>query len=150
MANNYVVAIADLEKLVYQPDSNYFGTDNFTWHALDKEGLASVIKTATFTVNPINDAPVITSPSTIQIVDTTGASINGTITNTLVANDVDNTSLTYKIDSGAGVFVGNNGWNLWNISIEIQQVVIMNLYQINQLLQLWIPDTTETFYFKCK
>ena len=47
-------------------------------HALDKEGLATTIKTATFTIDAVNDAPVITTPSTIQIVDSSGASINGT------------------------------------------------------------------------
>lgn len=102
---NYTIAIANLEKLVYQPDLNYFGKDSFTWHALDKESLATTIKTATFTVDAVNDAPVITSPSTIQIVDSSGASINGTINTSLVANDVDNVNLTYKIDSGTGILV---------------------------------------------
>ncbi|AXX95368.1 DUF4347 domain-containing protein [Arcobacter ellisii] len=104
-STNYTIAIANLEKLVYQPDLNYFGTDSFTWHALDKEGLSTTIKTATFTVDAVNDAPVITSPSTIQIVDSSGASINGTINTSLVANDVDNVNLTYKIDSGTGILV---------------------------------------------
>ena len=141
---SYTVAIADLETLSYQPDANYYGMDSFTWYALDKEGLATTIKTATFTVNPINDAPVITSPSTIQIVDTTGASINGTITNTLVANDVDNTSLTYKIDSGAGVFVetmvGTYGTLVIN-STSGDYEFIPNQSAITAL----DSDTTETF-----
>lgn len=97
----YVVAIADLETLSYQPDANYYGTDSFTWHALDKEGLATEVKTATFTINAVNDAPVATTPNTIEITDTSGASITGTISSTLSATDVDNPMLAYSIVDGS-------------------------------------------------
>lgn len=143
-STNYTIAIANLEKLVYQPDLNYFGTDSFTWHALDKEGLATTIKTATFTVDAVNDAPVITSPSTIQIVDSSGASINGTVNTSLVANDVDNVNLTYKIDSGAGVLVetmvGTYGTLVINSSTGDYQF-IPNQSAITAL----DSNTTETF-----
>ncbi|MGD9623742.1 MAG: DUF4347 domain-containing protein [Arcobacter sp.] len=143
-STNYTIAIANLEKLVYQPDLNYFGTDSFTWHALDKEGLATTIKTATFTVDAVNDAPVITSPSTIQIVDSSGASINGTINTSLVANDVDNVNLTYKIDSGTGVLVetmvGTYGTLVINSSTGDYQF-IPNQTAITAL----DSNTTETF-----
>ena len=143
-STNYIIAIANLEKLVYQPDLNYFGTDSFTWHALDKEGLATTIKTATFTVDAVNDAPVITSPSTIQIVDSSGASINGTVNTSLVANDVDNVNLTYKIDSGTGVLVetmvGTYGTLVINSSTGDYQF-IPNQTAITAL----DSNTTETF-----
>ncbi len=81
---NYTVAIADLEKLVYQPDANYNGTDSFTWHALDKEGLATTTKTATFTINPVNDLPEISvgsgDSSSKNIFETNdGLSTSGTL-----------------------------------------------------------------------
>ncbi|RXJ84604.1 DUF4347 domain-containing protein [Arcobacter cloacae] len=143
-STNYTIAIANLEKLVYQPDLNYFGTDSFTWHALDKEGLATTIKTATFTVDAVNDAPVITAPSVIQIVDSSGASINGTVNSSLVANDVDNINLTYKIDSGAGVLVetmvGTYGTLVINSSTGDYQF-IPNQTAITAL----DSNTTETF-----
>ena len=109
---NYTIAIANLEKLVYQPDLNYFGTDSFTWHANDQEGLSTVTKTATFTINAINDAPIITAPAAIAITDTSGASINGNIHATLIGSDVDSASLVYTIDTGSGLvnsYVGTYG-----------------------------------------
>ncbi|TLS96139.1 DUF4347 domain-containing protein [Aliarcobacter cibarius] len=143
-STNYTIAIANLEKLVYQPDLNYFGTDSFTWHALDKEGLATTIKTATFTIDAVNDAPVITTPSVIQIVDSSGASINGTVNTSLVASDVDNVNLTYKIDSGAGVLVstmvGTYGTLVINSSTGDYQF-IPNQSAITAL----DANTTETF-----
>lgn len=111
-STGYTVAIANLETLSYRPDANFYGTDSFTWHANDQEGLSTVTKTATFTINAINDAPIITAPSAIAITDTSGASINGNIHATLIGSDVDSASLVYTINSGSGLvnsYVGTYG-----------------------------------------
>jgi len=42
----------------YTPDANWNGSDSFTWKATDRGGLDTGTKTATITVNPVNDGPV--------------------------------------------------------------------------------------------
>src|SRR5882672_6094321 len=49
-------------RLVYTPDPDYNGADNFTFSATDTGGLA-VTGTATVTVTPVNDAPTATGAS---------------------------------------------------------------------------------------
>ena len=53
-------------QLVYTPDSNFNGTDSFTYTARDAAGLTSTA-TVDVTVNPVNDAPTITSSNTLVI-----------------------------------------------------------------------------------
>ena len=51
-------------QLVYTPNANFNGADNFSFRATDQGGL-SVVGTAAVTVSPVNDAPVITgAPAT--------------------------------------------------------------------------------------
>jgi len=45
-------------RFVYTPTPNYFGTDTFTYKAIDTDGGESNEATVTITVNPQNDAPV--------------------------------------------------------------------------------------------
>ena len=42
---------------VYQPDTNYFGLDSFTFQ-VDDGSLTSAVATVSLTVTPVNDAPV--------------------------------------------------------------------------------------------
>src|SRR5439155_22348535 len=42
----------------YTPNANYFGTDSFTYHAVDSRGAASNVATVSLTINGVNDAPV--------------------------------------------------------------------------------------------
>lgn len=61
-----VIDVTDFSGLTYRPDVNYFGTDSFSWHAVDaapggSEGISTATKIATFTVSPVNDAPVVSS-----------------------------------------------------------------------------------------
>lgn len=48
----------------YIPNTNFAGTDYFVYRATDGRLLSTVPTTVTITVNPINDAPVFTLPST--------------------------------------------------------------------------------------
>lgn len=143
---SYTVAIADLETLSYQPDANYYGTDSFTWHALDKEGLATEVKTATFTINAVNDAPVATTPNAIEITDTSGASITGTISSTLSATDVDNPTLTYTIiDNSSDVTTITGTYGTLTIDSSTgDYTYVPNLTAITALN----ANTTETFTLK--
>lgn len=75
--------------LTYTPNLDYFGTDSFTYQALDGSS-ASAIATVSVTINPINDAPVAQSETWSVIEDTT---YNGV----LHASDVENDTLNYSI-----------------------------------------------------
>lgn len=74
----------------YQPDPDYFGTDNFVYSVGD--GLAQVSATVNVNVNSVNDAPI---PQNIQ--KTIGESV--TYSDTLTATDVDTpiAQLTYSV-----------------------------------------------------
>ncbi|WP_040727377.1 DUF4347 domain-containing protein [Thiomicrorhabdus sp. Kp2] len=66
--------------------------------------LDSSVVTATLTTVAVNDAPVVSAPSALAIVDGKGADIYGDITGTISASDVDSGSLNYQIDdNGSGV-----------------------------------------------
>lgn len=77
----------------YTPDLNYFGNDSFTYKVNDG-ALDSNTATVTITVNPINDAPVVSSPQ--------AASTNEDVVlnfNVAAATDVEGDSQTYSIVS---------------------------------------------------
>jgi large repetitive protein len=76
----------------YTPDSNWNGTDTFTYKAHDG-ALDSNIATVTITVTAVNDIPVAQDQSVTTDQDTAVAI-------TLVVTDVDNDALTYSIVAG--------------------------------------------------
>jgi len=76
-------------QVTYTPDADYFGTDSFTFRANDGT-LNSNTATVSITVTAVNDPPVAQNQSV-----TTGEGIAKEIT--LVATDVDSTTLTYSI-----------------------------------------------------
>jgi predicted chitinase len=43
----------------YRPDANYFGADGFAYRLIDAEGRVSNTASVSFTVRPVNDAPVL-------------------------------------------------------------------------------------------
>ena len=47
----------------YRPDPDYSGSDSFTYRAQDPSGTLSNLATVSFTVAPVNDAPVATADS---------------------------------------------------------------------------------------
>jgi Ca2+-binding RTX toxin-like protein len=48
----------DQNQIIYTPDQNYFGSDEFSYNITDNEGLSATNKIS-LTVNNINDAPVV-------------------------------------------------------------------------------------------
>ena len=76
-------------KATYTPNSNYNGTDTFTYKANDGE-LDSNLGTVTVTVNAVNDTPT-ASDVNVSTSDNTSKTI------TLLGSDVDNDNLEYLI-----------------------------------------------------
>ena len=79
----------------YKGNSNYSGTDSFTYRAKDSTGMTSNLATVTITINALNDAPVAAAQAVTTNEDTA-------ITGTLTATDADlpAPTLTYRITSG--------------------------------------------------
>ena len=78
----------------YTPQGDYSGSDSFTFKVNDGS-LDSNVASVNLTINAVNDAPVAEDGSARGDEDTT-------ITGTVVASDVDNTSLTYTVVAQAG------------------------------------------------
>jgi len=80
-----------LRDCTYDPNTNFNGTDSFTYKVDDGE-LDSTTATVTITVNSINDAPVMAADQSITTDEDTAINfiLNG-------ATDVDGDTLTYKV-----------------------------------------------------
>jgi VCBS repeat-containing protein len=92
---------------IYKPEQNFYGTDNFTYYALDNDGVSSVLSTVTITVNAVNDPPVILAPDTLKY---WSASASGNVTpiNQISFADADagsdNVVVTFTVGNGGGAF----------------------------------------------
>ena len=80
------------DKATYTPNENYFGSDSFTFEAVDTSA-KKIINTATasITVNPINDAPTVDDINDQQV------SVGESIAINLYGNDIENDNLSYEI-----------------------------------------------------
>ncbi|MDR0777340.1 MAG: tandem-95 repeat protein, partial [Azonexus sp.] len=52
------LTLEDDGSFTYTPEADYHGTDSFTYQLVDEQGRVSNTATVTFTINPINDAPI--------------------------------------------------------------------------------------------
>ncbi len=68
----------------YTPDPDYFGSDSFTFRVSDSDPANSQLVTVSITVNPVNDAPVATSVTLVQLL------MDGSAQISLTGTDVDN------------------------------------------------------------
>lgn len=86
------------DKATYTPNENYYGSDSFTFEAVDYTA-KKILNTATasLTINPINDAPTIETQS-VEGMQFSNLSIS------LDGDDVDGDNLSYIIDEDV-----NNG-----------------------------------------
>ena len=83
----------------YTPNQDFNGTDTFTFEATDDTGRFMNVGTATITVNPVNDLPILDDATISASVDEE-ASVDITIT----ATDVDGDQLSYQFSTS-----DNNG-----------------------------------------
>ncbi|WP_149980775.1 tandem-95 repeat protein [Pseudoalteromonas rhizosphaerae] len=78
--------------IIYTANADYYGDDSFTYTVKDSNGAVSNLATVTMTVNPVNDAPV-AQTQTLSLDEDASLLI------TLLATDIENDSLTYRIDT---------------------------------------------------
>ena len=90
----------------YAPSVNSNGADSFTVTVFDGSG-ASVAQTISLTVNPVNDAPIITSSASASGNEDTSISAS------VVVSDVDNTSFSYSVSTPTKGSVSINSSGLW-------------------------------------
>ncbi|MBU0456714.1 MAG: Ig-like domain-containing protein [Nanoarchaeota archaeon] len=92
----------------YLPDANFAGIDTFTYTISDGNG-GQDTATVTFTVKPINDAPVLNSIGNKEVDE--GKLLGFTIS----ASDIDNDPLTYSADNlpAGAVFDANTQKFSW-------------------------------------
>lgn len=78
--------------VTYIPVANFFGTDSFTYTIEDNDGGLSNSATVSITIDPVNDAPVISGNPSVTVAQDVAYSFTPT------ASDVDpNTTLTFSI-----------------------------------------------------
>ena len=82
-------------EIKYSPNSNYYGTDAFTYEVDDDDGATSNIATVNITINSINDPPVSVY---IYSIDDLTVSFDGS-----ESYDIDGTIVDYTYDFGDGV-----------------------------------------------
>jgi hypothetical protein len=95
-----VVYIYEIEHLYYTPDTDYNGSDSFTFNATDGADYAASDASVNITVTPINDSPtdIVSSVTSFDENLTAGAQVL-----TLSSTDVDaGDSHIYQFVSGAG------------------------------------------------
>ncbi len=87
----------------YTPNANFNGSDSFTYKANDGTSDSSTV-TVTITVNPVNDAPVVsddsnTTPKNQSFIDNvSGTDTDGDLLTYSVVDDVQNGALTLNAD----------------------------------------------------
>ena len=91
----------------YTPNENYYGSDSFTFEAVDSSAKHMVnVATASITINPVNDAPVV-NPSEAEAYDNAGINLDIEVT------DVDDENITLQIvDQPKNVSASINGLTL--------------------------------------
>ena len=78
----------------YTPAADYNGSDSFSFTVSDGTAISASASVA-LTVNPVNDAPALTSASTVSVAE------NQTAVQTVTATDADGDSLTFSLSGGA-------------------------------------------------
>ncbi|NIM49516.1 MAG: tandem-95 repeat protein, partial [Gemmatimonadales bacterium] len=98
-----------LPNLTYTPNPDWNGTDSLSYKAND--GTAdSNIASVTITVNPVNDAPVVSADPVSQTVQYS----DGIATVTITASDIDSSSLSILADLPGGLTLGDGSCTTGN------------------------------------
>jgi VCBS repeat-containing protein len=97
-ANGILVMYAD-GTFTYTPDANFNGTDSFIYSVSDGNG-GTAQAMVNLAVNPVNDAPVMTSYAGVSAASENVAE-NNQITGRFTATDVDGDTLVFSVSGGA-------------------------------------------------
>ena len=94
-------ASLDGSTVTYSPNTNWNGTDTFTFEASDNTGRIRNVATATITVNPVNDAPFAPDMTIDMVEDGTGQFIISSAASDanffrINATDIENDALTFQ------------------------------------------------------
>jgi hypothetical protein len=102
--------------LTYQPNTNYTGSDSFTFRTSDGT-TSSALATVNLTVTPVNDAPVANNQNVITPEDTplaivlTGSDVEGTpLTYTLVNGPTNGSASGFNTNTGALTYTPNTNY----------------------------------------
>jgi len=98
----------------YTPDANYNGADSFTVTVSDSHGGTDTVGVSV-TVNPVNDAPVLSDPTDITYTDTSATDDFTGVTGSLSASDIDNATLSYSL-TGSAADASLAGYNVSKVS----------------------------------
>jgi gliding motility-associated-like protein len=109
LSSSIQIALEDINELVYVPDPDYNGSDQFNWNASDGLDFATEGATITMVINPANDAPVDILLSNQTIEEGLPA---GSLIGTLSVVDVD------LLDSHTFELVDDNAGDAGNFTIQ--------------------------------
>lgn len=85
---NGSVSQLDAQSFTYEPDTNFFGTDQFSYTAINETG-GTAQAVVNITVQPVNDQPAFTSQPVL------GGAQDAAYTYTVVVFDIDNDAITF-------------------------------------------------------
>ncbi|ACU62705.1 Ig-like domain-containing protein [Chitinophaga pinensis] len=100
------IAAADLADITFVPNLNWNGTTSFNWVAADQYGYATTPAVMTIHVAPVNDAPVATVPTNINVTEGTPARIDGI---SFADVDAGSNTVTVTISVPEGTFAASLG-----------------------------------------
>ncbi|GHY89178.1 RTX toxins binding protein [Vibrio cholerae] len=129
------IVVEDASKLTFTPNADWNGITNFSYVAVDNEGLAdATAATVTITVSPVNDAPtlsidkhaVVSEEGLVGgIADDTGNtdSTNAVVTRgKITINDIDSDKLEVSLNGPNGLTSGGNNIS-WHWDSSSQKLV---------------------------
>lgn len=90
------IPVADLDGLVFTPAADWNGDTSFLWNGKDGGTYAAADATVTLTINPVNDAPVVSATPLADVTVNEDAD-NSTIDLSAGFVDIDGEALTYVI-----------------------------------------------------
>ncbi len=73
----------------YTPNSDFFGSDCFTYHVVDSDGASSNVATVSLTIDSVNDAPVNAAPGTALVDEDSTLVFSAANGNAITVGDVD-------------------------------------------------------------
>ena len=112
---------AALAGLTYQPTADYNGSATLT--VTTSDGTATDTDTIAITVTAVNDAPVLTAPSTITFTDTAGDDSFAAVVGTLSATDVDSgDTKSFSIGGSGTAAAGGPTWTLGGVTYNLSRV----------------------------